>query len=186
MLGSLITMILGMTVFLSVGTPCVPPKAGQGVDGDLRLSIKLAGRARLRRPVRPGPRSRRYLKPHPRRVGADRPSPDTAGSPPTSIFAPDRGGAPRWSIADRTRGDEIATGSCRSFPCAIPSSRGESTAICSKCCSRPRRQPRLARGDAQRRRTGPTARDPAQTRSSVLLSATATLEHEHAVAQPRG
>jgi hypothetical protein len=55
MLGSLITMILGMTVFLSVGTPCVPPKAGQGVDGDLRLSIKLAGRARLRRPVRPGP-----------------------------------------------------------------------------------------------------------------------------------
>jgi hypothetical protein len=45
-------MILGMTVFLPVVDPWVPPGAGHGVDGDMRLSIKLPGRARRCRPVR--------------------------------------------------------------------------------------------------------------------------------------
>src|ERR671925_773531 len=35
-------------------TPWVPPGAGQGVDGDLRLSIKLPGRAPRRRSVPSG------------------------------------------------------------------------------------------------------------------------------------
>jgi hypothetical protein len=109
-----------------------------------------------------------------RRVAAGRPSPDPADSPPTSIFvraeAPcagqsrtvrlcsvelvEEGYALRERHGRRNRYRVVP-----SFPCVIPLSRDERWAICLKCCSRRRRQPRVAGGDAQRRRTGPTARD---------------------------
>jgi hypothetical protein len=67
-------------------------KSAPDVAGERRDHARDPTRSLLARPLRP----------HPEPLGAGRSSPGPADSPQTSMFAPVRAGALRWSIADRT------------------------------------------------------------------------------------